>query len=179
MAEHESLDGRSPARIEAELEERFTPFLLERGFDLFEVTFRRERRGMVLRFTVDRVGGGLTVNEGVKLSRDLSAAIDADPRLDQLLSGPYNLEVSSPGIFRPLKRAKDFERSWGKRIKVWWEEPGEGRILESVGYLAGYGEGKLTLTIDGKELVIAAAAVQNARLEPELMFDKNKAKKTP
>lgn len=178
MAEHHTSSSpkgaQTSSRIEDELDERFTPLLAERGYDLYEVTYRRERRGWILRFTVDRHGGNLTIEEGVKLSRELSAAIDADPRLDHLLSGPYHLEVSSPGIFRTLSRARDFERSWGKRIKVIWKEPSEGRVMETVGKLAGYGEGKLTLRTEADQLLeIDHGSIQSVRLEPELPFGRN------
>ncbi|RMF19317.1 MAG: ribosome maturation factor RimP [Candidatus Dadabacteria bacterium] len=167
----ETSDEQRGASIAEELESRFTRVLADQGYDLIDVTFRREQRGWVLRFTVDRIGGGLTVDEGVKLSRELSAAIDADPRLDHMLSGPYHLEVSSPGIFRTLRRPRDFERAWHKRIRVQWEDPASGKGVTSVGELERYGDGSLVLkTEDGQVLDIPESAIRQARLEPVLPF---------
>lgn len=159
--------------IEEELESRIGPFLEDRGYDLVEVTYRRERRGWVLRFTADRIGGGLTVDEGVRLSRELGALIESDPHLDRLLAGPYHLEVSSPGIFRELKRSKDFERAWGKRVRVHWEdESGEAR--EAQGTVAAFGDGALRLEVDGEVLDIEEDRLLKVRLDPELPFGKRK-----
>ncbi len=155
--------------VEAELDDRFGSYLAERGFDLVEVTYRTEHRGKVLRFTVDRVGGGLTVDEGVKLTREIGALIEADSRLDSLLPGPYNLEVSSPGIFRTLSRPRDFERAWGKRIKLRWR-PGDGAAEEVIGVLKAYGDGKVVLEADGETIEVDTSSVIKARLEPELPF---------
>ena len=159
----------SEQRVEDELLARFEPMLTERGLELVEITYRREQRGWVLRFTVDRVGGGFRVEDGVRLSRELGSTIEADPHLDRLLVGPYYLEVSSPGIFRELKRPRDFERAWGKRVLVRWApEPGTSR--EASGILDGYGDGQLRLTVENETLEIDLAGVSLVRLDPELPF---------
>lgn len=164
-------DLGSEQRIEQELEARFVPLVEERGFELVETTYRREQRGWVLRFTVERVGGGLTVDEGVRLSREFGALIEADPHLDRLLAGPYHLEVSSPGIFRELKRPRDFERAWGKRVRVQWTAT-DGRSREAVGRLDAYGDGVLRLqdASPDEETEIGIDSLQKVRLDPELPF---------
>lgn len=156
-------------RVEDELLARLGPALEERGLELVEITWRRERQGWVLRFTVDRVGGGFRVEDGVRLSRDLSSLIEADPHLDRLLVGPYHLEVSSPGIFRELKRPRDFERAWGKRVFVRWAE-GPNVVREASGRLDGYGDGRLRLAVNDQTIEIDIEALRLARLDPELPF---------
>src|SRR5580765_4587343 len=77
------------------------------GLDIFDVQFRREAPGMVLRVRLDRPGSrgtaddGVTVDECAKVSRDLSAIFD----VEDVVPGQYTLEVSSPGLDRPLTRA--------------------------------------------------------------------------
>lgn len=165
-------EADSAARVAEELDARLAPLLEERGFDLVELTYRRERRGWVLRVTVDKVGGGFTVDDAVGLSRELGALIDADPRLDALLVGPYHLEVSSPGIFRELKRPRDFERAWGKRVRVRYVDA-TGRPLEVRGRVRAYGDGALVLATDDGELMIDEPTLVQVRLDPELKFGKS------
>src|ERR1700712_5798755 len=79
------------------------------GLDLFDVQFRREAGGMVLRVQVDRPGPAATAEDSVsvedcaKVSRDLSAVLD----VDDAVPSAYILEVSSPGLDRPLRTAAD------------------------------------------------------------------------
>lgn len=88
--------------------------LAEAGLELHEVSLSGPGRSRVLRFAVDRPGGGVTVDELQGASRALDAALEAAGVID----GPYHLEVSSPGIGRPWKRLRDFERNVGARVAV-------------------------------------------------------------
>src|SRR5713226_2101974 len=80
------------------------------GLDIFDVQFRREASGMVLRVQIDRPGPAATAEECVsvedcsRVSRDLSAVLD----VDDLVPVAYTLEVSSPGLDRPLRGRTDF-----------------------------------------------------------------------
>src|SRR5919204_5455512 len=87
------------------------------GLEIFDVQFRREGRGMVLRVQVDRPGPAATAEESVSVedcahvSRDLSAILD----VEDVVPGAYTLEVSSPGLDRPLRREDDYRRFAGRR----------------------------------------------------------------
>jgi len=90
------------------------------GLDIFDVQFRREASGMVLRVQIDRPGPAASAEESVsvadcsRVSRDLSAVLD----VDDVIPVAYTLEVSSPGLDRPLRGRTDFERFAGRRAKV-------------------------------------------------------------
>src|SRR3989338_11147328 len=86
------------------------------GLDIFNVNYRREGPGMVLRFQIDRPGGGATAEESVsvedcaRVSRDLSAILD----VEDVVPTAYTLEVSSPGLDRPLRHAAAYGRLAGR-----------------------------------------------------------------
>jgi ribosome maturation factor RimP len=79
------------------------------GLEIFDVQFRREGAGMVLRVLIDRPGPAATAEESVSVedcanvSRELSAILD----VDDVVPSSYTLEVSSPGLDRPLRRVED------------------------------------------------------------------------
>src|SRR5262250_150674 len=88
----------------------------DRGLEVFDVQFRREAPGMVLRVQIDRPGPAASAEESVSVddcahvSRDLSAILD----VEDVVPTAYTLEVSSPGLDRPLRTARDFERFAGR-----------------------------------------------------------------
>jgi len=99
------------------------------GLEIFDVQFRREGSGMVLRVQIDRPGPAATAEESVSVadcahvSRDLSAILD----VDDVVPTAYTLEVSSPGLDRPLRRADDYRRFAGRRAKLVVREPVDGQ----------------------------------------------------
>ena len=98
-----------------------SPVIEAVGLELVDVTFRREAGGRVLRVTVDREGG-------VDLDTISATAEQVSRRLDLegVAPGPYSLEVTSPGIERPLRRQVDFQRRVGDRVKIRTTEAIEG-----------------------------------------------------
>src|SRR5205823_9818653 len=91
----------------------------DRGLEIFDVQFRREAPGMVLRVQIDRPGPAASAEESVsvedcaRVSRDLSAILD----VDDVVPTAYTLEVSSPGLDRPLRREDDYRRFAGRRAR--------------------------------------------------------------
>ena len=116
------------------------------GLEIFDVQYRREAGGMVLRVQIDRPGTGGTAEDSVsvedcaKVSRDLSAIFD----VDDIIPTQYTLEVSSPGLDRPLTRAEDFQRFAGRRAKLVMREKIDGQ---------GYFKGQLGGVEDGNVLI--------------------------
>jgi ribosome maturation factor RimP len=101
------------------------------GLELFDVQFRREAAGMVLRVRIDRPGASATAEESVsvddcaRVSRDLGAILD----VEDIVPGTYTLEVSSPGLDRPLLRLEDYGRFAGRRAKIVMREPVDGQLF--------------------------------------------------
>jgi len=116
------------------------------GLEIFDVQFRREAPGMVLRISLDRPGSrgtaedSVSVDECAKVSRDLSAIFD----VDDVVPGQYTLEVSSPGLDRPLTRAEDYRRFAGRRAKLVMREKIDGQ---------GYFKGPLVGLEDGHVII--------------------------
>ncbi len=99
--------------------ELLLPILEEGGFELVDVEFVREPVGWVLRIYADRPEGGITISDCQWISERIGTLLD----VEDLIHHPYNLEVSSPGLNRPLKTRKDFERQKGVVIKVKTHQP--------------------------------------------------------
>ena len=109
------------------------PLIEERGLELVEAAFLRENGRRVLRVTVDREGGiDLAAITGV--SEALSRQLDDQSSI----TGEYTLEVSSPGVERPLRGPKDFSRKVGERVKVKVRQPVDGsRVFDGTILTAG------------------------------------------
>jgi len=102
--------------------------LPEMGLELFDLQFRREGHGWILRVYIDTVDG-VELEHCSKVSRDLSYYLD----VEDLIEHAYHLEVSSPGLERPLRSAEDFSRFIGKNAKVKLSERREGlKIFEGI-----------------------------------------------
>jgi len=99
------------------LEERVTGvaegLLNSLGMELVELEYKREGQGMVLRVYLDKPGG-VTLDDCSEVSRELSALLD----VDDIIPNRYTLEVSSPGLNRPLVKEDDYRRSAGKLVKI-------------------------------------------------------------
>ncbi|MFO7761397.1 MAG: ribosome maturation factor RimP [Thermodesulfobacteriota bacterium] len=89
------------------------PVVEDKGLELVDVEYRREAGGFVLRIIVFKEDG-VTVDDCAGLSREVSQLLDVEDILDH----GYNLEVSSPGLTRPLKNRRDFERNIGAEVKL-------------------------------------------------------------
>lgn len=101
-------------QIEATCEELVAPILSGRGFELVDVEYVKEGANYYLRVYADKEGG-ITIDDCVEVSRELSPKLDA---YDEKMKDPYILEVSSPGLLRPLKKDKDFQRNLGKMLEI-------------------------------------------------------------
>jgi len=102
--------------------ELLAPIIEANGYELVEVEFVMEKGNWILRLYVDREGG-ITLQDCVNLSGEISHILDVEDYVDRT----YNLEVSSPGLNRPLRREKDFKKYVGEQIKVIMKEPVGGR----------------------------------------------------
>ncbi|HEX9377088.1 MAG TPA: ribosome maturation factor RimP [Actinomycetota bacterium] len=99
------------------------PVVEAEGLELVDASFHREQGRRILRVTVDRdAPGGIDLDTIATVSERVSRRLD----LEDVASGPYTLEVSSPGVERPLRRPRDFERQVGQKVKVRSAEPVEG-----------------------------------------------------
>ena len=138
------------------------PVIDELGLELVEVQFRREQTGWVLRLVIDRYEGTVSVDDCAAVSRELSQLMDIEDFIDQA----YNLEVTSPGLDRPLKSLADFERFVGRLAKVKTGEPIDGERV-FIGRIKSIAGESIVLELDGREVAVLFSQVAKARLEVE------------
>jgi ribosome maturation factor RimP len=135
------------------------PILTSEGMELVEVEYRREGRGWVLRLYIDKEGG-VTVDDCGHISQEVGRSLDVE---DFILT-PYTLEVSSPGLTRPLRNEKDFLRYSNRLIKVKTFGPIENR-RQFKGRLLGISENRIQIQVDGEVFQIPLADIARANLE--------------
>ena len=151
----------------AEISERVRilaePILAEQQLELVDVEFRREAHGWVLRLYLDKAGG-VMLDDCQRVSEEVGDHLDVEDLIDH----PYHLEVSSPGLDRPLARPEHFLRFAGRAAKITTREDVEGRH-NFRGRLAGLqGEAVLLDLQDGQRATIPLELILRARLEQEL-----------
>lgn len=128
------------------------------GYELVDVRFVVEQGRPTLRIFVDKEGG-ITVGDCERVSREIDTLLD----VEGVVRERYLLEVSSPGLNRPLVQEKDFVRFAGKTAFLATTEPIEGRRRYK-GLLKGVEDGKAVMEIDGKEYRVPLNLIGKANL---------------
>ena len=139
------------------------------GLEVFDVQLRHEAGGMVLRVQIDRPGRAATAEDSVSVddcatvSRDLGAQLD----VEDVVPGSYTLEVSSPGLDRPLRGAEDYRRFAGRRAKIVMRSRVDGQAFFK-GQLAGLdGDAVVIVGEDHRRHLIPLDTITRANLEVE------------
>lgn len=140
-----------------------TPLLEAEGFSLADVEYKREQGGWVLRVFIDKEGG-VTLDDCAQVSREFGQLLD----MEDIIPTSYHLEVSSPGLDRPLKKEEDFIKYSGRKVRIKTKEQVSGR-RNFKGALLGYSEGKVMVKVEGSEVfTIPFTSILKANLEIEL-----------
>ena len=147
-----------------------SPVLHDMSFELVDLEFKREGKNWLLRLFIDKPGG-ITLDDCVDVSREVGALLE----VEDVIESSYRLEVSSPGLDRPLKKAQDYERFCGELVKIKTHEKldPDSRGYERktfVGKLLGYEDGRVRiLQVDkkGGEIVFSLEDIAKTNLEPE------------
>jgi ribosome maturation factor RimP len=134
------------------------PLCLGEGLELVHIEYQREPAGRTLRIYLDKPGG-VTLDDCVNISRQLGDLLDVG--LETELS--YRMEVSSPGLDRPLGKLGDFERFRGCRAKIRTARPIDGR-KNFTGILEGIDGESIMLLVDREIMSIALADIAKAHL---------------
>jgi len=158
--------------LEQQIRALAEPTVARLGFDLVAVEWGSGRQGPLLRLSIDRAGG-VSAHDCAAVSEQLSPLLDAaDP-----ITSSYHLEVSSPGIERPVQRRQDFERFLGYRVRIRLSEgPPRRRYTGVIGSLDG---DELVLLVDGQEHRIPLDLVERAHLVLDLDEYQKLAEGTP
>jgi ribosome maturation factor RimP len=164
---------RSLSAVRAALQ----PLAVAHGVVIVDLGWTTERIGRTLRVTIERLseappvdaGFGVTIDDCAEFSRDASSALDLIDELD----GAYSLEVSSPGLDRPLKSVADFRRFRGQLAKVKLKVPaadGQRLLRGTIDEVSGEDEGSLAIamSVDGKRHDVLFRNIDSAHLAFEL-----------
>lgn len=145
--------------IELTIEELVSPIVDDKGFEIVDIEYVKEAGEYYLRIFLDKEGG-ISLNDCESVSRELSEILDIkDPIKDN-----YFLEVSSPGLDRPLKKDKDFLRYKGRDIEIKLYKPLNGS-KQFEGQLVGLNEDKnIVVVIDNNEVEFNKKDVALVRL---------------
>lgn len=142
----------------AAIEEYASAVLEKMGMELFEVQFRREGHGWVVRLYIDREEG-VTLDDCATVSREIATWLE----VEDLIEHAYHLEVSSPGLERPLRKMKDFARFAGRKAKVKLREPlNEQKVF--IGMIDQVDEKTVVLVVDEKPVSLLFDTIAKARL---------------
>jgi len=146
--------------------ELFEPVVNGMGFDLIEIEHFPNPKHGVLRLFIDKPVGsdveGVVIEDCSAVSRQISALIDVeDP-----IRGQFNLEVSSPGLDRPLRRLQDFQRFTGSLVKLKTVMPLQGQ-RNFKGRLLEANEDIVVIETDAEEISLPMNAIEKARIVPE------------
>lgn len=139
------------------------PLAAQEGLELVDVEIGGAGGRQALRLFIDRPGG-VSLDDCTAVSRSVSAALDVeDP-----IQGAYDLEVSSPGLDRPLRTPEHFQKFAGQKVRVKTYGPlAECENRKTfVGILKGFEEGKVVVDVDGKVFHVPHAQVSKANVEP-------------
>ena len=126
---------------EQKTEQLLTPIVDEYGFELVDVEYVKEGSTWYLRSYIDKPGG-ISIDDCEKVSRRLSDLLDQE----DFIEDAYIMEVSSPGLGRPLKKEKDFRRSLGEEVEIRTYRMID-KQKEFTGILKDYDENTVTITL--------------------------------
>ncbi len=137
------------------------PVVTRQGLELVDVEYRGEVQGWVLRIYIDRESG-VSVADCSRVSSEIGTILDVEDPIPQT----YHLEVSSPGLNRPLKKEGDYERYRGSLVKIRTASPIDGR-QNFTGRLLGYTDGQVQVEIGEKRWEIPFSRISKANIKYE------------
>ena len=151
------------AVIEQKAESILEPLLKAEGFLLVNVEYKWEQGSWVLKVFLDK-DGGVTLDDCVRMSAEFGQLLD----LEDIIPTSYRLEVSSPGLDRPLKKEEDFIKYSGRKVRIKTKDQVLGR-RNFKGDLLGCADGKIMIRVEGSEVFnIPLSSILKANLEVEL-----------
>ncbi len=145
------------------LEALLAPVVEDLGYEYVGIEYSSNPKNRLLRLYIDQPESGIGVDDCETVSREVSAVLD----VEEPISGQYTLEVSSPGIERPLFTAAHFSRFIGEVAKVQLQVPLDGR-RKFKGLIVAVADDEVTLAGDGQQWQLPLADMLKAHLAPDL-----------
>ncbi|MBU2510116.1 ribosome maturation factor RimP [bacterium] len=148
--------------ISKKLSDIIGPVIEESGMELVEISSRQEQNRNILVVNIDKETG-ITVDDCAAVSEKVSLLLDVEDIIQQ----QYYLEIGSPGIFRELKKERDFLRSLNKRVKAVLRAPIKGK-KQFIGILKQYEDQLITLANEEAEVSIRLENLKRIQLFPDI-----------
>lgn len=145
------------------LEELLRPVVEDLGYEYVGIEYASNPKNRVVRLYIDQPETGIGLEDCETVSREVSAVMD----VEEPVSGQYTLEVSSPGIERPLFTAEQFGRYLGEEASVQLQLPMDGR-RKFRGTIVAVTDESVRLLVDGQEVDLPVSVMAKARLKPDL-----------
>ncbi len=167
--------------LPSQLIDLIAPQVQPLGYEIVHIEIQTHK-GRVLRIYIDRLtpGEAIGVEDCAKVSRTIDTFLDESAEVQALFKGTYDLEVSSPGVFRPLRTEKDFLRFRGQEVRIALFRPLSAEEMGNsdyhsrnpkqknfIGVLHGFRNNRVVLEIDSEEITIPLETVSKANLEPK------------
>ena len=143
--------------LRLKIEESLAPLLENIASELVELRLRRQMKTLVVDIIVDHPQGGITVEQCSHINKEISRRIEEN----QWIEGEYVVEVSSPGLDRPLKTSKDFLRVQGRQVRCHLSEPVKERI-EYLGIVENVSEDYVVLRLKTRTIEIPLSYIQKS-----------------
>jgi ribosome maturation factor RimP len=160
MSEYYSQEAIS---VIQKIKQTVCPYLETEGFEIFDLNLRREGRQMALKLLIDRPFGGISVDECTVLNERISKILDSE----DIIKESYILEVSSPGIDRPLNTKKDFVRVRGRKVRFILKEPIRGKI-EIIAEVVNVEDDLIRIILDNDKIAVPLEKIAKAKQVVEL-----------
>jgi ribosome maturation factor RimP len=141
------------------IEDAIAPSVTSMGFELVQVKFMDGKKSQTLQIMAERPDGSMTLDDCAMISRQVSAVLD----VEDVIPTAYRLEVSSPGIDRPLVKLTDYPKYIGHTVKIETVLPIDGRKRFTGSIKAAQAE-NIIITVDGKDVTLPFADIQTAKL---------------
>jgi|SRR5450755_1097940 len=141
------------------------PSFAQLGLELVDVVWSGRGRGAVLRLVIDRVDGGVTLDDCERASHTASAVLDASDPIDH----PYRLEVSSPGAERPIRRPEDWTAAVGRRVNVRLRDGDSELVLE--GRLTAVAGNQVAIEVRDRRTMKAVDIALDAVIAARIVID--------
>ena len=151
--------GHGRVHLEQRIEKIIEPAVQDLGFEVVRVQLSGNHNPRLQIMAEPIVGDNMTIDHCATISRTVSAILD----VDDPIQGGYTLEVSSPGLDRPLVKLRDFKRFAGSDVRIETNETVDGR-KRFRGRLSGVEGETITIEVDGEDMSIPYSLVHRAKL---------------
>jgi len=145
------------SKIIARVRELAEPIINEQCLELVDIKYVHENRRWIVRITIDKEGG-VCLDDCTNVSKEVGYLLE----IREVIAHPFHLEISSPGLERPLKTLKDFEKFLGRKVNIITSEPLEGQ-KHFRGTLHGVVDGLVHLDGEGKSWSIPFKTIDRAK----------------